>query len=190
MLSEKDIMDMLKGYVRDQEVQKELEKQGITSGLSKEEMRAIAQDLVDALYQAGRDVVKTQGRSLFWKGWGSDGSWKFRVFQKEGKVRLSCDDDSLKRKSFAMLDGKQRKTVGYTGGGVYDIVGLFTRGYRTSRFVTGFWETAGVYSRSHNIDGEPGLAPNPFIDNVIDAFKAKYSREVSDVQYPSLWHSR
>ena len=192
MLTAADIMGILNDPKNKKVLEEAAQKSGVSSSfaISKERMREIAQDLIDQLYKAGREVTKTSGHSLFREGTFGGGTFRVQVYQSKGMVRILCDGEDLKRPSLSKVSGKGQKIMGYTGDGVYDIVGLFTQGYRASRFTYGLWESAGRMTATHSLGGSPGLKPNAFIDDVMEAFKAKYAGEVTDVIYPSLWHSR
>ena len=91
-------------------------------------------------------------------------------------LKVSFTDEALHRDSLLGEDS------GYTGEGVYDIVGLLTNGYDTDKQVYGYWENQDkwVYSKKH-------LTAKPFITEAVDQFNIEYTHMGVQVTYPKEW---
>lgn len=190
MLTPADINQKLQLYL-----QENRHSEPLRSHLAEEQrpfMIDIAQELIDALADESGRVVK-KGSPIFSpydkRSFGSNyGSRITPYLNKEiPKVHIGFGASEFKRDSFASAVGGD--PVNRTG--VYDIVGLFTKGYGPldkSKWAYGFWDTHGEWTRSHSIGNAPGLAPNPFVSRVINAFWLKYNNVISDIQYPAEWH--
>ena len=102
-------------------------------------------------------------------------------------VKIHFSDEILKRKSLwtgysRQFPDKNGRYMGYTGDGVYDLLGLYTSGYTAKHQVYGYWvghENDAYYaSRTH-------LKANAFISDVINAFMAEHP-DVK-INYPHEW---
>ena len=166
MLTLDDVNAILKDYIT------EAGKDGtaVSSPITREEATTIAQELYDALYERAGQITKS-GHNLFGYEWAT----------------IKIDPESIARDRLHYISDGQ--WISDTEPPVYDIVGLFTQGYTADRYAYGLWESNGEYVRSHSLNGQPGLAPNPFVDEVIDAFQIKYFGIIKDIKYPSQWHS-
>lgn len=105
----------------------------------------------------------------------------FENITGEYVVKLIFSDDGLKRKS---LWNGNSKYNGYTGDGVYDIVGLFSKGYTAKKRVYGLWsnhEGLGVIGNKLSRDA------NDFITKTVNEFIKKYADKGIKVSYPSQW---
>lgn len=152
-----------------------LQKRGLTlTGYSVAEMQGIADELCSSLCNAIRNVIP------------SFNAGAVRVIPPITAitdfytVKISFPDEILQRKSLWV--GGNGKYSGYTGSGLYDVVGLFSSGYTASHQVHGYWvghENDSYYgSRTHR-------DANPFVSNVINSFIAEHP-EVK-INYPQEW---
>lgn len=175
-LSEAYVDGLIKKWMKSADGKAELKKRGITStGYSLEQMKEMAVELKFDLCAA---IIAVGIKSF-------DGL-RVRVLKPTEsidntfRVDISFPDEILKRKSLWI--GGNGRYSGYTSDGIYDVVGLFTRGYRASRQVWGYW----VGHENNPYTGSRVYrAPNSFISKTISQFKAKYP-EVN-ILYPSLW---
>lgn len=72
----------------------------------------------------------------------------------------------------------------YTGEGIDDIIGLFSKGYNASRAVKGYWEG---HKRLGVITSRVHRKANPFIHYAITAFNSKYSKDGIKARYTKDW---
>lgn len=95
-------------------------------------------------------------------------------------VKIVFPDEALQRKS--LWTGGNGKYMGYTGEGVYDLIGLFSNGYTANGRVFGYWvghENNQCYgSKLHR-------KPNDFISDVINSFISRHPD--IKVRYPHEW---
>ena len=148
-----------------------------TGVVSKTEMKRIANDLRNIVYREIRaaGIVSYDIANIVVQPpcETSDGKYK---------VELIFPGNALKRKS---LWNGSSKYGGYTGNGVYDIIGLFVNGVYTNKKVWGYW------AGHDNPDGGIGSAtfrePNDLISRAVDIFLYKYADKGVSVTYPSLW---
>lgn len=196
MITEAEINALLKEYITD--VGKDAVP--VSSPVSREYAISLANELYEALYEKSREVTKS-GASLFGYEWSGDGFSDFGGLTKvsvrtqpngDVKVTIRIDPESIARERLSYQ--KDGQWVQDSEPSVYDIVGLFTQGYTAENYAYGSWESAVArtgpqFVRSHSLGTQPGLAPNPFVDEVIDAFHAKYFGIIKDIRYPTLWHS-
>ena len=191
MLTEKDIDDVLKKWIKNNPSDEDLMSQvGLTQD---EQALPIAQELANELYEIGGKVAKRSGGNLFSyssalsaESWNQGGlpsrlSTRRTKTKEQLVARILIHGDALRRDSF--LNAPEN------GDMLNDVVALFTTGAKYDKFVYGHWDSAGKWARSHAIGNAPGLAPNSFIDDTIDAFKNKYSGLITKITYPEEWHS-
>lgn len=198
MLTEKDIVGMIEGYIKSPQGQADLKKSGINiSGYSESEMKEIAADLRDAIIGAYLGVVRDPGK-YFDVGATrinspreqKDGTWKISVtFSDSALFRRSLCSEFPKKSGGATLIETSTGSGFFTGNGVYDIIGLFTQGYSARKNVYGTW-----WDNQYD-DGDRGSlgtirslryrSPNDFVSKTIADFKSKYPN--IDVLYPALW---
>lgn len=197
VLTPNDITDILRNYLSDNAF-----IEGLPMFDNDAELKEIAGELFAALYEESARVTKS-GDPLFsfawgnapYPTWGGDGGSNdlIRISVKHEKdqtrVTIKINPETIGRDSLSYPGAPYRE-------GVYDIVGLFTRGYTAEKYAYGIWESVSPaaqrspqYVRSHSLGNAPGLAPHSFVDEVIDAFHIKYWRIIKDIKYPSEWHS-
>lgn len=180
-------MDKLQDFIKTTEGKEVLRKHGVYSGVSKDEVKAIANDLKNMLVQYSTGVCKSCNSLL-----DSDSIRVNRpTEQKDGryKITLTINKDDLKRDS--LLNKAPWNGGKPIGTGVYDIVGLYTQGYTAKKYAYGWWDSESTFIRTHSlINGVPGLKPHDFIDRAINDFRTKYANYKMDITYPSLWHSK
>lgn len=198
MMTEKDILDMLKDYIDSPQGKSDLKSSGFNiSGYSEQEMKQIALELRNAIIEAYLSLVKDQGKYFDTNSVKvnspreqSDGTWKLSVsFPDKVLFRRSLYSDSPKKGKGATSVKTSTGTGYFTGSGVYDIIGLFTQGYSASRSVYGTW-----WDNQYD-DGDRGnlglirslrhRSSNDFVSRTIEAFKLKYP--TIEVSYPSEW---
>lgn len=187
MASQDYIMSKLNEFVKSSKGKEMLRHKGIYAGVTKDEAKEAAKVLKQMIIDASMGVCKSSKMLL------DDYSIKINPVreQKDGryKITLTINKEDLVRES--LLD-----TAPWNGGkpissGVYDIIGLFTQGYKANKYVYGWWDSQSTYVRSHSLsNGVPGLKPNNFIDKAIAGFKAKYPKYKMEITYPSRWHSK
>lgn len=187
MVSQDYIMDKLNEFVKSDKGKKFLRKKGVYAGVTKEEAKEAANVLKRMIIDASMGVCKSAKMLL------DDYSIKINPVreQKDGryKITLTVNKEDLTRES--LLDKAPWNNGKPISSGVYDIVGLFTQGYKANKYVYGWWDSESKFVRSHSlVNGVPGLKPNNFIDKAIVGFKAKYPKYKMEVTYPSRWHSK
>lgn len=194
MITPNGVMDILKEYLEENpEIQKELDIESLN--LNETYFQSIVQELADALYEAGGEATKSPGNLFAYSTAEEYSSWDYPIRTKlkidgTNVVRgiITIDQASLRRDSLSVISSNSHGWS-TTGEGITDIVALFTNGYSASNQVYGFWEqTYGGYVSGHTNGGSPGLAPNPFVSDLIDNFKAKYPDIIVDIKYPKAWH--
>jgi|GEM_PF-3887079 len=186
MLTASQVMNMLHEFVASEEGKKFLRENGVFCGVAKEETEEAAKALRTMVVQASSTVCSS-GSFL------SDNDASIRINgvkeQNDGryKITLSFNKELLKRDS--LLSSSTGKPI---GDGVYDLIGLRTKGYKRDKgFVYGYWSKRSAYVRSHSLlNGKAGLEPNDFVDRAIRAFRAAYPYYKMEINYPSLWHSK
>lgn len=198
MITPSDAMEMLKEWLEENpKIKEELKIEQFSANQATYE--AITQELADALYDEGALVTNTPKVNLFDYSSedeiGSAWDYPIRVRIKGGAEGttptgiITIDKNALRKDSLSYPYGENGPSA-KTGGGIDDIVALFTKGYTPRGQVYGFWEGPGVNISGHTrSDGSPGLNPNPFIRELIDSFKNKYPDIILDITYPRTWHS-
>ncbi len=175
-LSESYVDGIIKKWMKSSEGKEELKKQGITStGYSFVKIKQIGEELKNALCNAINEVgIKSFASNLVQVDSPVSSSDSTYI------VHIIFPEESLKRKSLWI--GGNGKYTGYTGDSVYDIVGLFSNGYRAKNQVWGYWV-------GHDNNPYTGSriyrAPTSFISNTIRQFEVKYPN--INILYPSLW---
>ena len=175
-LSETYVDGLIKKWMKSSDGKSELKKRGITStGYSLVQMKAIGEELRKMLCNAIIDVGI--------KSFASNAVTVDNPISPDNatySVHINFPDEILKRKSLWV--GGNGKYNGYSGDSVYDIVGLFSRGWKSNKQVFGYWV-------GHDNDPYWGSrvykAPDSFISKTIAQFNAKYSE--INILYPSLW---
>lgn len=188
MVSQDYIMDKLNEFVKSDKGKKLLKKNGIRNGVTKQDAKRITKTLYTRLVTDSMKVTKTN-TSLF----PSQTLVQFSEPQneKDGSYNayINFDAGSFYRESLVST-----KTGTFIGVGAHDIVGLFTQGYTSNRYIRGLWRTTGNVVASHSIArGHPGLKANNFVDKTIDNFIKTYEKKYKikiRVAYPSKWHSK
>lgn len=144
--------------------------------LSKTEMIAIANELREILFKRIITVIPSFDVN------GIIITPPFEFSSEFYKVYINFTEDSLKRES--LWNG-----TGRTGDGVYDIIGLYTKGYTTSDYVYGWWDghDTPFMVRSHSLNGQPGLEANDFIAQAIREFNQKYAIKGAHAKFTSNW---
>lgn len=188
MVSQDYIMDKLNEFVKSDKGKKCLKKNGIRNGVTKQDAKRITKSLYTRLVSSSMKITKAN-TSLFPSQIlvqfsepqsGKDGSYS---------VYINFDAGSFYRESLVST-----KTGTFIGVGAYDIVGLFTQGYISNKYVRGLWRATGNIVTSHSISkGHPGLKANNFVDKTIDDFIKTYEKKYKikiRVTYPSRWHSK
>lgn len=187
MISQDYITGKLNEFVKSDKGKKFLRKKGVCAGVTKEEAKEAAKVLKRMIIDASMGVCKSSKMLL------DDYSIKVNPIreQKDGryKITLTVNKEDLTRES--LLDKAPWNGGKPISSGVYDIVGLFTQGYKANKYVYGWWDSESSYVRSHSLaNGVPGLKPNNFIDKAIAGFKATYPKYKMEITYPSRWHSK
>lgn len=175
-LSELYVDGLIKQWMKSTDGKAELKKRGLTStGYSLVQMKEIGKDLRIDLYHAiiGVGIKSFDLSSVSVQTPVSDNDNNFIV-------RIYFPDEILKRKS--LWTGGNGKYNGYTGDGIYDVVGIFTNGYRANKQVFGYWIG---HENSPYTASKVYRAPNSFISKTIAQFNAKYPG--INILYPSLW---
>ena len=175
-LSEAYVDGLVKKWMKSPEGKAELKKRGITStGYSLVQMKAMGIELSNMLCNAIIDVgIKSFASNLVQVD--SPMSTNDSTYM----VHINFPDEILKRKSLWV--GGNGRYSGYTSDGIYDVVGLFSRGYRASGQVWGYW----VGHENNPYTGSRVYrAPNNFISKTVHQFNAKYPE--INILYPSLW---
>ena len=95
-------------------------------------------------------------------------------------VKIVFPDEALQRKS--LWTGGDGKHMGYTGEGVYDLIGLFTNGYTANRRVFGYWVGHG---NDRYYGSKVHREPSSFISETIRNFTSRYPN--IKVRYPQEW---
>lgn len=150
---------------------------GIDGGFpSKVELMFIANDLKNMLY----NEIVLSGITSFSIG---DINVESPLETADGcySIKLNFSDEALKRKSLWNGDSTHG---GYTGNGLYDIIGLFVNGYVTDRSAYGFWVG---HENNGRIKTPTYREPNDFISRAISMFEHKYAGKQVKVFYPSQW---
>jgi len=175
-LSEAYVDSLVKKWMKSSDGKAELKKRGLTStGYSLVQMKAMGDELQGMLCKAIIEAgIKSFASNLVVV------NNPISIDSSTYTVHINFPDEILKRKS--LWTGGNGRYMGYSGDSVYDIVGLFSRGWRSNGQVFGYWV-------GHNNDPYWGSrvykAPDSFISDTISKFKAKYP-EVN-IMYPSLW---
>lgn len=187
MVSQDYIMDKLKEFVETDQGKKLLRDKGLYSGVTKDEAKEAVIALKQMIIDSTIGLCKSSKLLL--------DEYDIKINptrkQKDGryKITLTIDKESLQRES--LLTKSPWNGGKPIGTGVYDIIGLFTQGYKANKYVYGWWDSESSYVRSHSlVNGSPGLKANAFIDKAIAGFKAKYPKYKMDITYPSRWHSK
>lgn len=175
-MSEAYVDGLIKKWMKSADGKAELKKRGITStGYSIVQMKTIGEELKNMLCNAIIDVgIKSFASDLV------QVDVPVGTSDSTYTVHINFPDEILKRKSLWV--GGNGKYSGYTGDGVFDIVGIFTNGYRASGQVLGYWVG---HANNPYTGSRVYREPNSFISKTINTFKAKYP-EVN-ILYPSLW---
>lgn len=165
MLSENAINNLLQNWISSAQGQKYFQSKGFTNYDKKTQYR-IALELQNNLLSAMQQLITGFNSSPVI----SDVS--------NNCVHITFPTESLFRPSLKRKDGKS------TGAGVYDIIGLFTKGwsYEKSKRPFGYWvgnEGIGIIGARNSKKG------NPIISKTIDNFKSKYPNIV--INYPNKW---
>lgn len=182
-LSEAYVDGLIKKWMKSSDGKSELKKRGITSaGYSLEQMKDIGEELKNMLCNAIINVgIKSFASNLVQVDVPASTS------DSTYTVHINFPDEILKRKSLwtgysRQFPNKNGRYMGYSGDSVYDIVGLFSRGWQANGQVFGYWV-------GHNNDPYCGSrvykAPDSFIGDTITRFNAKYPE--INILYPSLW---
>lgn len=187
MVSQDYITGKLNEFVKSDKGKKFLRKKGVCAGVTKEEAKEAAKVLKRMIIDASMGVCKSSKMLL------DDYSIKINPVreQKDGryKITLTVNKDDLARES--LLNKSPWNGGEPIGSGVYDIVGLFTQGYKANKYVYGWWDSESKFVRSHSLaNGTPGLKPNDFIDKAIAGFKTAFPKYKMEITYPSRWHSK
>lgn len=182
-----DYQKMVEEYMKSPEGRKFLKtEKNINVGYDDAEMRRIAENLKRDLIAAFLLVVK-EPDAVFEEN---------QVFvvnsaSKEGTktLRIIFDSRGLSRPALGNLSGSNWHE------GVYDIIGLFTNGYRAKDYVYGTWPNHDDYEADGHIESytekhmrvrsRKELAPNDFVNKVIGKYRALYPDVV--ITYPSRW---
>ena len=160
-------------------VKNALQKRGLTlTGYSVAEMQDIANELRNELCGAISRVIPSF----------NTGAVKvlspIKDITDSYTIKIHFPDEILERKSLwtGSKQNSRNKYGGYTGSGIYDLIGLYSTGYTAHTQVYGYWvgHANDSYwgSRTH-------LEANPFISNVINSFIAEHP-EVK-IDYPQEW---
>ena len=175
-LSEAYVDGLIKKWMKSSDGKAELKKRGITTtGYSIVQMKAMGEELSNMLCNAIINVGIKSFASNFVRV-----DSPMSASDSTYTVQINFPDEILKRKSLWV--GGNGRYSGYVGDGLYDVIGLFTNGYRAGGQVWGYW----VGHENNPYTGSRVYrAPNSFISKTINAFKAKYP-EVN-ILYPSLW---
>lgn len=181
VLSQEYIMQRLTEYMNSKAGKDrlaDLRKKGMTTAtglgsgaMSNQQIKTVANAIADAFASAVIEVIM------------SFRSEKVHVVtaqpDAQGKVRVSIvvDEDGLRRESLHYMN--KNGTLAH-GGGVNDILALFTHGYTiSSRRPYGFWVRDGVYAKATGnsmtrIGALMHRESNPFLSNFVTRMQAEY----------------
>ena len=190
----KDIMDVLNDYIKTddgKEVIKQAKKdvfEGKSGSnsvgnviLSKDEMIAAGKRMKDILQEEISKVIKSFDKE------GIIVNSPIQTTNEDYLVEIDFTDQSLRRES---LWYDTEREDGRTGEGVYDIIGLFTKGYKASNFAYGWWDKHDTNSivRTHQLsNGNPGLESHDFIERAMNRFNSEYANKGVTVAYTKDW---
>lgn len=167
-MTEKDIVDMLNGYAKDPDVQKQM---GV-SRYAEKDIATLASKLASAIQSEYLSSRRTRGHDLAMPSIQTKKD-------KDGSLRatLRYSNASLKRPSL-YRDKSYRHPINENG--AYDIIGLLTQGYQHvyPGPVYGYWKGHG------KVTAPKRRAPEAFVSRAIEKFKNTYGVEV---HYPREW---
>lgn len=156
-----------------------LKKRGLTlTGYSVDGMKEMAESLRKALCDAILHVIPSFNVNAV------KVLTPVKDYEDSYTVKIHFPDEILKRKSLwtGNKQNGRNKYGGYTGSGIYDLIGLYSSGYVAHKQVFGYWV-------GHANDPYWGsrikLEANPFISDVINAFIAEHP-DVK-INYPHEW---
>lgn len=175
-LSEAYVNNIIQRWMKSSDGKSELKKRGITStGYSLVQMKAMGDELSAMLCKAIIDVgIKSFASNLV------DVENPASTDDSTYIVHINFPDDILKRKS--LWTGGGGRYMGYSGDNCYDIVGLWTRGWKANNYAYGYWVN---HENKGYIRSKKYRAPDSFISKTIAQFNAKYPE--INILYPSLW---
>ena len=118
---------------------KALQKRGLTlTGYSVAGMQQIANELRSPLCSAIQEVIPSFNSAAV------NVLPPIKGIADSYTIKINFPDDILKRKSLWVGSkpnnwNHQTKYMGYTGEGVYDLIGLYSSGYTAKHQVFGYW---------------------------------------------------
>ena len=182
-LSESYVDGLIKKWMKSSDGKAELKKRGITStGYSLVQMKAMGEELSSMLCNAIIDVgIKSFASNLV------QVDSPMSAGNSTYTVHINFPDEILKRKSLwtgysRQFPNENGRYMGYSGDNCYDIVGLWTKGWKSNNYAYGYWVG---HENNGYIRSRIYRAPNSFISKTINQFNAKYPE--INILYPSLW---
>ena len=161
---------------------KALEKRGLTlTGYSVDGMKEIAESLRKELCDAISHVIPSFDVNAV------KVLKPVKDYEDSYTVNIHFPDEILKRKSLwtgysSQFPNENGRYMGYSGDSVYDVIGLWTKGWRASNYVYGYW--VGHENKGY-IRSKVYRPPNSFISDVVNAFIAEHP-DVK-INYPHEW---
>ena len=172
-----DYQRMVEEYVNSPAGRKFLKTQkNINVGYTEAEALIIAENLNRDIVSAYLDIVRDPHANVLFNE--NLIYVKSYFLKNQLRMRILFHSYVLSRPSLYAKD----KPVGT---GLYDIIGFFTQGNPGSKQVYGYWEALeGEYDNGW-VKGRTYLAPNPFINNIINSYKTRYPDVI--FQWPVEW---
>jgi len=173
-----DYQRMVEEYVNSPAGRKFLKTQkNIIVGYTEAEALMIAENLKKDIVAAYLNIVEDPNANVLL----NEDLIYVKAFYLKNQLRMRILFHSyvLSRPSLFGRGGKQ------VGTGLYDIIGFFTQGNPGSKPVYGYWEALEEEYDNGWIRGRTYLAPNPFINDVINSYKTRYPDVI--FQWPVEW---
>lgn len=179
VISEKYIMQRLKAFLRTDAGKAVVAKcrqdayDGLSDigGISREDVNDILLDIKLEFIEAVKNVIPSfRGECVHVSTSQMDKSGRI-------KASISVDDEALRRESLHYMN--RDLTVGH-GGGINDILALFTHGYTLTKRPYGFWVRDDAHASA---TGTPLVRigalmhrdPNPFLSKFVELMNYKYA---------------
>ena len=178
VVSEKYIMQRLKAFMKSEagkafiadHLRDAYDKSIDAGGITREDVDDILKDIKEEFIDAVKDVIPSfRGECVHVNAGAMD---------KKNKIRasISVEDEALRRESLHYMN--RDLTIGH-GGGIDDILALFTHGYTLTKRPYGFW----VRNTASSPTGTPLVRigalmhrdPNPFLEKFVELMNYKYA---------------
>lgn len=195
MISQNDLKGMVEEFLQTSDGKAYLTDNAANlSGYSEEDMKRLAEELRDRIVSAYLGVVADPDAYFDVSGIKinpprkTETKWELTVtFSAKSLYRYSLST-SWNSRGVHLKFNKHGDEGNYTGTGVYDIFGLLTQGYKSTKSVYGYWTGQNGEERNippYAIRSLPIRAANDFISQTIIQFKNDYP--TIGVRYPALW---